>query len=213
MKIPKLKPNSPDFDNGEETFFTEPERLCDHDGCYSEGAYKAPKSATDLNEYYFFCLEHIQDYNKNWNFFQDFSDEELESYIKQAHLWDRPTWHSGIHPMMEEKLKARLFDFFEEEDLANTKFKHFKKDEDGNNTREENFESEQVTAEMKALDVLGIKPPTDIRQIKKRYKELVKKYHPDLNREDETAEEKIKQINAAFTVLKIAFEKYDKIKQ
>ena len=75
-----------------------------------------------------------------------------------------------------------------------------------NNTREENFESEQVTAEMKALDVLGIKPPTDIRQIKKRYKELVKKYHPDLNREDETAEEKIKQINAAFTVLKIAFE-------
>ena len=148
MKIPKLKPNSPDFDTGEEEEKVVPERLCDRDGCFCEGMYKAPKSAHDLNEYYYFCLTHIQEYNSSWNFFKDFSDEELESYIRQAHLWDRPTWHSGIHPMMEEKLKARLFDFFEEDDLKDTKFKHFKKDEQ-DNTKEENFESNQITAEMK----------------------------------------------------------------
>ena len=31
-------------------------RLCDHDSCKDKGDFKAPKSRSNLNNYYFFCL-------------------------------------------------------------------------------------------------------------------------------------------------------------
>ena len=40
-----------------------------------------------------------------------------------------------------------------------------------------------------------------IAALKKQYKKLVKKYHPDVNREDKNAEEKFKQISAAYKAL------------
>ena len=47
-----------------------------------------------------------------------------------------------------------------------------------------------------------INPPADIWDaIKKQYKMLVKKYHPDTNGGDAKAEEKIKTITCAFAVL------------
>lgn len=211
MKIPKLKPNSPDFDDIEVKInAAQPEQCCDHEGCVNEGLYRAPQAPDKLNEYFYFCLEHIQDYNKQWNYFENFSDDELEHYLRYAHLWERPTWNSGIHPLMEEKLRARIFDFYDEEDLKKTKFRHFEKDGD-DNIGQENFESEKNTPELEALDILGITPPTDLPQIKKRYKSLVKRYHPDTNRDDDQAEEKIKKINAAYTLLKIAYAKYDEM--
>ena len=42
--------------------------------------------------------------------------------------------------------------------------------------------------------------------IKKQYKKLVKKYHPDLNRENkEEAEEKFKQLTIAYQALSARF--------
>ena len=43
--------------------------------------------------------------------------------------------------------------------------------------------------------------------LKKQYKKLAKKYHPDLNKEDESAEEKFKQISIAYHALKEKFER------
>ena len=40
-----------------------------------------------------------------------------------------------------------------------------------------------------------------LSSIKKQYKKLVKKYHPDLNRNDKNAEEKFKQLSIAYKAL------------
>ena len=50
--------------------------------------------------------------------------------------------------------------------------------------------------------VLGISPFSSMNKIKKRYRELVKKYHPDKNPGDKSAEEKFKEISEAYEVLK-----------
>jgi molecular chaperone DnaJ len=53
-------------------------------------------------------------------------------------------------------------------------------------------------------EVLGIKEGTDVEGIKKAYKELVKKYHPDQyqnNPLSDLAEEKLKEINEAYDYL------------
>jgi hypothetical protein len=40
------------------------------------------------------------------------------------------------------------------------------------------------TAEFEALGIMGLESPVTLAEIKARYKTLVKKYHPDHNRED-----------------------------
>ncbi len=53
-------------------------------------------------------------------------------------------------------------------------------------------------------EVLGIKEGTDVEGIKRAYKELVKKYHPDQYRNNplsDLAEEKLKEINEAYDYL------------
>ncbi len=49
--------------------------------------------------------------------------------------------------------------------------------------------------------VLGVSPNASEEEIKKAFKTLAKKYHPDLNPGDKKAEEKFKEINEAYRIL------------
>ena len=50
--------------------------------------------------------------------------------------------------------------------------------------------------------VLGVSPDASDEEIKKAYRDLTKKYHPDLNPGDETAANKMNDINAAYDQIK-----------
>ena len=50
-------------------------------------------------------------------------------------------------------------------------------------------------------EVLGLQKGASEEEIKKAYKKLARKYHPDMNPGDKTAEEKFKEINEANEVL------------
>jgi len=59
-------------------------------------------------------------------------------------------------------------------------------------------------------EVLGIREGATVEEIKRAYKELVKKYHPDQYRNNplsELAEEKLKEINEAYDYLMKQYEK------
>lgn len=49
--------------------------------------------------------------------------------------------------------------------------------------------------------VLGVEKSATQDEIKKKYRQLAKKYHPDLNKGDEAAQDKFKEINEAYEVL------------
>ncbi|MGN0976041.1 MAG: DnaJ domain-containing protein [Gemmiger sp.] len=50
-----------------------------------------------------------------------------------------------------------------------------------------------------AYSVLGIQPGADEETIKKAYRQKCKQYHPDLHPDDPTAEEKFKEVQAAYS--------------
>ena len=56
-------------------------------------------------------------------------------------------------------------------------------------------------------EVLGISKGASEDEIKKAYKKMARKYHPDLNPGDKEAEEKFKEVNEAYEVLSDADKK------
>ena len=53
-------------------------RVCDAPGCKEEGQHPAPKSRRKANERYYFCLEHVREYNKAWNYFEGMTPGAVE---------------------------------------------------------------------------------------------------------------------------------------
>jgi hypothetical protein len=167
-------------------------RLCDHPACGQAGDYRAPKSRDRLNDYYFFCLDHVRDYNKAWDYFAGLSPEEVESYTRDATVWERPSWPLGQWGINERQLRDKAMrDIFG----------------DAPSTEEQAKTTAPMSlAEREALMVLEITPPVDFAAIKAQYRVLVKKHHPDLHGGDRDIEEKFKNINQAFSTLRRIYE-------
>ena len=68
------------------------------------------------------------------------------------------------------------------------------------------------TAKPDYWSLLGLSPDSDLKQLKRAFREEARKWHPDLNNNDENAEERFKLINEAYAILsdprkRIAWEK------
>ena len=68
------------------------EKQCAEVNCKAAGCYKAPFSRDKLNEYIYFCLDHVREYNKKWNYYEGLDNDEIESEIRKATTWERPSW-------------------------------------------------------------------------------------------------------------------------
>ena len=55
---------------------------------------------------------------------------------------------------------------------------------------------------LEALALFDLTPPFDLDALKRRYKSLVKRYHPDANGGSRESEELLKHINHAYNYLK-----------
>ena len=80
------------------------QKICDSKGCKEKGEFRAPKSRIQLNEYYFFCLSHIKEYNKSWDFYKGLSVNQIESSMREDTIWNRPSWplKGNPHKVMEQ---------------------------------------------------------------------------------------------------------------
>jgi hypothetical protein len=173
-------------------------RACEHPGCLDEGIYRAPKSRYHLesgaDDWFWFCLIHIRDYNAKWNYYANMSEDEIEKERRADVTWQRPTWPLGSHQGSEaakgfqnkHKLKDP-FGFFDD-DVTSTPY------------HQEGFHAQ--SPEGKALLALGLSFPFTQAELRQQYLKLVKKHHPDINKNNAEDLEAIKGINEAYDILK-----------
>ena len=205
MRIPELKPKSADFEDGKEEIAT-PD--CDIPGCPFGGLHRAPKSRS-LDEYYTFCTDHVVEYNKNWNYFEGMSQRDIEEHMYGAMTWDRPTWVSNLNAGLgPDYLKQRVYEGIRMDGF----------DMGGNFNSEDskqkyNFRSALPAPEVEALATMNLEPPVDWAEIRKQYKMLVKKHHPDVSTNKEEDAETIKKINLAYSILRVAYQKFEKLEK
>jgi len=177
-------------------------RLCEWPECHMHGTHPAPRSRDKLRDYRWFCMDHIRLFNSQWNYFEGMTDEEVEQSLRRDICWDRPTWPIGDkEPQPSKGPKPGHGPFgFDPEYFADA-FGFF--DEDVRDGATASGQRADPTTRA-ALALFGLKLPVTAQDIKARYKELVKKHHPDANGGTKVAEEKFKEIRQAYDTL-VAF--------
>lgn len=176
-----------------------PDRLCDHPGCAAGGDFRAPRSRIELDNYYWFCLDHVRAYNAAWNYYAGMSEREIEDEIRHDTVWQRPSWKLGQRhgPAYEARVRDP-FDVYTGGDRKPGAGRRA-------GTAGATASARVASAREQALAVFDIEPPFTQTSLKARYKVLVKLHHPDAHGGDKEAEEKLKIINQAYTTLKASY--------
>lgn len=192
----KLKPGTAEFADKHKQAET---KICDMPECVHEGEHRAPKDRS-LREYYHFCQEHAREYNKAWNFFDGMADVDVEEHMINAMYGDRPTWRYDQAAAAEDILKRKAWQAYT-----------FQDGKQSGNEQTSHSTNKHNTPEYEALAIMGLEPPLTLDVIKEKYKELAKKHHPDLNKGCSKSEELLKNINMAYTILKLAYEQFEEL--
>ena len=73
-----------------------PRRCCEWAGLrFGMPTTGRPRLATGLREFQWFCLEHIREFNRGWDYFAGMSQADIDGHRRADVTWHRPTWRYG----------------------------------------------------------------------------------------------------------------------
>ncbi len=158
---------------------------CAAEGCLCPGEYPAPRHKKNpAREYHYFCLEHVREFNKTYNFFTGMDDDAVQAFMKDAVTGHRPTWRLGSdHALNEGDLQESINRLF------------------GDPLPSAHPPVPSLSLALRqALEAFTLTHPTTGAEVKKSYKRLAKTWHPDVNK-NAGAVEKFKEITEAYQLL------------
>ena len=166
---------------------------CDYPGCANPGTNRAPKGRDLEGQYYCFCLEHVRAYNASYNYFNGMDNDSVAKYQKDATIGHRPTWTMGARSAKSDGPQDPNFNFDVWAKMG---------DAAKGSTHSATRKPQADTPTLKAYRTLGVEVTTDAETIRLRYKELVKRLHPDANGGDRSSEDRLREIIQAYKLLK-----------
>ena len=172
---------------------------CSVAGCCQPGEFRAPVSPGDFDgpgTWRYLCLDHVQAHNSSYNYFNGMTPDEIEEAQSPLAGWERysrPFAHNGSDP------PPAWGDFTDPIDAISARFR------DGGIGGRGGFAEQRFTAEeRRALRVLELREDVDRTSLRKRYSDLVRRYHPDRNGGDRSHERALGAVIEAYTLLKSA---------
>ncbi len=171
----------------------EPEtRMCEAPDCIGPGNCRVARSPKNLDQYFWYCSRHARIHNEAWDYFKGMDDDQIQAFRLDALTGHRPTWQLG-----KRAAKARMG----QSPLGGVHDSHAVLDGE-TETGVRRPERQLTRLQVMAFDTMQLAHNATLIEIKARYKELVKRFHPDANGGDRGAEERLKQVIKAYGVLR-----------
>lgn len=167
---------------------------CAVPGCRNVGEYRAPAQPADFDgpgTWRFLCLDHVREHNSKYNFFEGMSPEEITEAQGPYGGWERPS--RRFRPIGSDPPPA-WSDFADPLDAIGARFGRIRGEQQSRFSRDER----------KALGALGLGEDADLHSVRRRYSQLVRRYHPDRNGGDRAHERQLGQVIEAWQTLKKA---------
>jgi len=165
------------------------ENICEWHNCNESGEFKAPLERDNSKNFRWLCEEHIKLFNKNWDYFDGMCQDEIEDFLKSDLTWHRPTQQFGSSDNFFNILWSNAL---------NDNFNFFKSKENINKLNSKKLSEKDKDA----FKIMGLDLNTDWENIRKKFKILVKKFHPDKNSGNKEFEDKLKKITLAYSRIK-----------
>jgi hypothetical protein len=164
---------------------------CSHPGCQAEGVFRAPKGREREGEYFTFCKDHVRQYNATYDYFRGMDDESMAKFRQADAIGHRPTWKLGARAAAASHVDETVF---AEARAARRRGVR--------GAKQPEAAPRYNALALKALMTLDLDGDATQARIKARYKDLVKRHHPDANGGDRSSEDKLREIIQAYNYLR-----------
>ncbi len=165
---------------------------CAAPGCDQPGEFKAPRGNRGDGDWQWLCLDHVRAFNAGYNYFDGMSPDEI-ARAQSPH----PSWERGTRAFASNAYARGDVD--DPMGILSGRYGR------GAFARAAAKNGRVLTAEdRRALSVLRLDDEASLADIRRRYTELVRQYHPDANGGDRTHERKLQDVIDAYTHLKSA---------
>lgn len=177
-------------------------RTCQAPGCEEAGEFRAPGSQghgfDGPGTWRWFCLDHVREFNSGYDWFEGMNAEEILEAQGPASGWR--TESPSFRPTAGVDGIPRWADFDDPLDAISARATGIK----SRARREADMAMDGRFSpdEAKALETMGLGLDTDRRRLRRRYSELVRRYHPDRNGGDRKFEKRLSGVVEAYQLLR-----------
>ncbi len=166
---------------------------CGVPGCTAPGEFRAPLTPGNFDgpgSWHYLCLDHVRAHNARYNYFAGMSPDEISAAQSPIAGWER---ESRPFASLGANRPPAWSDFADPLDAISARFRP-----EARRPLVERF----TAGERHALGVMGLQDDIDRHALRKRYSDLVRRFHPDRNGGDRSFERKLGAVIAAYQTLK-----------
>lgn len=178
------------------------ERVCEHPMCQEPGEFRAPgfrpNGFDGPGEWRWMCLDHVREFNAGYDWFEGMNAEEILAAQSPTNGWR--TESAAFSPRAQVDGMPRWADFDDPLDAISARANGIKSraQREATMAMEGRFSKDEAAA----LETMGLGSDTDKRRLRRRYSELVRRYHPDRNGGDRSYEARLGRVVDAYQLLR-----------
>ncbi len=168
---------------------------CAAPGCEAAGEFRAPSGEQPTDgppRWRWLCLDHVRAFNASYNFFDGMSPDEIADAQRPYAGWERET---RAFASSGADQPPRWADFRDPMDALGARYAAYRRPPPS---------ARFTPDEQRALRELGLTEDADLRAVRQRYSERVRRFHPDRNGGDRTHEAALTRTIDAWTTLRKA---------
>ena len=177
-------------------------RGCEAPGCREAGEFRAPGRRPNgfdgPGDWRWFCLEHVREFNAGYDWFEGMSAEEILAAQSPIAGWR--TESRTFRPDAGVDGVPRWADYADPLDAIAARARGIRSraEREGRMAASGRFSREEA----QALETMGLGSDTDRTRLRRRYSELVRRYHPDRNGGDRKHEAQLNAVVEAYQLLR-----------